>query len=163
MADFHNRVFKSRACLKNFGAIAVEHGKAAAATIHIAFICNHEMVCIDPLHPIRLARDCDGLIKDQRAFFLGVHTVQRHLTRREMAEHLTCSRNHNHVIVFLHRNNDVAIGVHINEFWFRVFWGNISKACQINTDLRRAIHRAIFAQGLDHQMTRRHLRHAAIA
>ena len=102
------------------------------------------MGCIDPLHPIRLTRDCDGLIKDQRTLFLGVHAAQRNLTRREMAEHLTRGRDHYHVIVFLHRHNDVAIGVHINEFWFRVFWGNISKACQINTDLRRAIHHAIF-------------------
>ena len=56
MAKLDDGMFKAAACLKNFGAVFVENGPTTCAAVHIALVCDSEVICVDPLDAVRFTQ-----------------------------------------------------------------------------------------------------------
>jgi hypothetical protein len=88
--------------------------------------------------------------------------LNRDLTGGEMAQHRSIGGQHHHVVVFLHRHDDLVLAVDRDEFGLRVFRRDAGKAGHIRSDHARAVECAI-GKRHDRDETGRHLRHAPVA
>ena len=120
------------------------------------------MRVVDPGDRVRFTRDGDRLVKDQRAFFLGVHALKRHGPGGEMAENFARGRDHNHVVVFLQGHHDLAFAIDRDELGLGVFGGDIGQAGDVHGHGAVAI-QAIGGGLRDGHETGGHLAHAAFA
>ena len=120
------------------------------------------MGVVDPGDGVRFAYYGDRLVEDQRAFFLGVDADQFDLTGGEVAEDRAIGRQHNHVVVFLQRDDDLVLVVDGNKLGLRIFGRHIGQTGDVGGDHAVAIQTAL-GRGQDDNETGRHLAHAAIA